>query len=330
MKNRLNKLKNISAKKVPSKVGVSTSFLDNDLKFPLVLKPETRGINLEKWIVSNKELFNDNLYKYGAILCRGFEINTVEKFQSLMQHFSKDLLEYKMRSSPRFELTNNVYVSTTHPKDQVIHMHSESSYAPNHPERITFCCIQEPMEGGETPIADNRMIFNFLNDELRDKFLAKEVQYRRNLNKRLGLPWQEAFQTDDKKEVEKECIDTGINFNWINEDELEINWTKKAVWSHPVTDEKIWFNHALFFNKHLQNEDILNSIVSDNELPFNTFYGDGSEISIEDIEVLKDAYNKATTKFSWEKGDVLFLDNLLFSHGRNSYSGDRKIIVSIS
>ena len=30
----------------------------------------------------------------------------------------------------------------------------------------------------------------------------------------------------------------------------------------------------------------------------------------------------------WEAGDVMLVDNMLMSHGRRSFEGDRKVIVS--
>jgi alpha-ketoglutarate-dependent taurine dioxygenase len=33
---------------------------------------------------------------------------------------------------------------------------------------------------------------------------------------------------------------------------------------------------------------------------------------------------------AWEKGDVLLLDNMLMSHGRSSFTGERKILVSMN
>ncbi|WP_158594536.1 TauD/TfdA family dioxygenase, partial [Aquimarina sp. AD1] len=299
-------------------------------QFPLVVEPVNSGFNLENWIIDNKNLFTSNLKKYGAILLRGFNVNSVEKFQNLMSKFPNELLEYKMRSSPRFEIDNNVYVSTTYPNDQIINMHSESSYAPNHPKRIVFCCVQPAIKKGETPIADNRKIVTFLSESLKNKFLEKGVLYRRNLNGLLGLSWQEVFQTKDRKVVEDECKKSGMLFDWQDEDTLILKWTKKAIWEHPETKEMVWFNHSLFFNKHMLNDDILKSVESDNDLPNNTFFGDGTEISKEEISEIKHAYEKSTIQFPWQKGDVLFLDNMLMSHGRNSYEGDRKIIVSIS
>lgn len=330
MNTRLDRLKKIKVKEVTNKEEVHTSFFENQLQFPLVVKPTISGLNLYNWIEENRDKFNTDLHKYGAILCRGFKINTVEKFQHLMTIFPNDLLEYKMRSSPRYSLANNVYVSTTYPKDQSINMHSESSYAPNHPERIVFCCITAAAAQGETPIADNRILLSHLSDTTKKKFLEKGVQYRRNLSGFLGLNWQEVFQTSDKTLVEAECKESGMNFEWVNEDTLILTWTKKAIWTHPITNEEIWFNHGLFFNKYMQDESVLNSVNSYNDLPNDTFFGDGTEISKEEIEEIKTAYEKATIAFPWEKGDVLFLDNMLFSHGRRPYEGERKIIVSIS
>ncbi|WP_430408771.1 TauD/TfdA family dioxygenase [Kordia sp.] len=328
--NRLARLKNIKVKEVTNQEEVSTSFFDGELQFPLVKKPMISGLNLRNWIEKNLTKFNSNLLKHGAILCRDFKINTVEKFQHLMTIFPNDLLEYKMRSSPRYSLTDNVYVSTTYPEDQTIQMHSESSYAPNHPERIVFCCITAAIEQGETPIADNRIIIANLSEATKAKFLEKGVQYRRNLSGLLGLNWQEVFQTSNKQDVEEECKRTGMNFEWKDEETLILTWTKKAIWNHPTTNEEIWFNHGLFFNKYMLDESVLNSVNSFDDLPNDTFFGDGTEISKEEIEEIKNAYEKATITFPWEEGDVLFLDNMLFSHGRRPYKGERKIIVSIS
>ena len=62
---------------------------------------------------------------------------------------------------------------------------------------------------------------------------------------------------------------------------------------------------------------------------FHTYYGDGSEISKEEIEEIRAAYAKASIKFPWEKGDVLFVDNMMVAHGRSAYKGERKIVVSM-
>jgi hypothetical protein len=294
-----------------------------------MLRPENPTLDLYNWLSDNKDAFGKDLQQYGAILCRGFKINTVEKFQHLMSIFPNDLLEYKLRSSPRYSLEKNVYVSTTFPEDQTIEMHSESSYAPNHPEKIVFCCITPATYKGETPIADNRKVLSYLSGTTKKKFSEKGILYKRNLNGLLGLKWQEVFQSTDRAYVEQECRSNQMQYEWVNSDSLILKWKKKAIWEHPVTQETVWFNHGLFFNKYMLDESVLNSVSSDDDLPNDTFFGDGTLISKNEIDEIRNAYKSATVAFPWEKGDVLFLDNMLFSHGRNPYKGERQIIVSI-
>lgn len=328
MKDRLDRLKNIKTESINSPK-VEFSVASELLNFPLIVKSVNSELILSNWIKVNNDLFNEKLKIHGAILFRGFKINTVEKFQKLMEIFPDNPLEYKLRSSPRYALSKDVYVSTTYPEDQKINMHSESSYSPNHPMGIVFCCIIPPVIKGETPIADNRLLLKYISDETKQKFFNKEIKYKRNLTKKLGLAWQEVFQTSRKKDVEEVCKKDGINFNWKSDDELVLEWKKKAIWEHPTTGEMVWFNHALFFNKYSLEEGIQDSIISDDELPNNTFFGDDTEISRKEVEEIGLAYKKSTVEFTWEKGDVLFLDNMMISHGRNPFKGDRKIIVSI-
>ncbi len=298
-------------------------------EFPLVRIAENTKDSLKEWIAGNRATFEAELINHGAVLFRGFSIDTVEKFEDLMKEVTPQNLEYGFRSSPRYSIGNGVYVSTTHPADENILMHSEGSYAPVHPEHIVFCCIIPAETGGETPIADNRKVLTFLSEETRKKFESRGVKYVRTLDKFVGLPWQEVFQTEDKSEVEKECKEKGIEFEWINDDKLKMAWTKKGVWEHPVSGESIWFNHACFFNKHSMDPDMMEFFEMQNSLPYNTFFGDGSEISKEEILEIHKAYKTTSTEFPWEKGDVLFVDNMIAAHARNPYTGDRKIIVSI-
>ncbi len=299
------------------------------LEYPLVVEPENRGDTLRNWINNNRLEFEKNKEIYGSILFRGFHIDSVDKFEEFTKLFVDIPIEYNLRSSPRYSVGNNVYHTTTYPPKYSINMHSESSYAPIHPSNIVFCCVKPAEEQGETPIADNRLVVNNLSEATKGKFLEKGVKYVRNLNSEFGLSWEEVFQTSDRSKVEEDCKEKGIHFAWKSEEELELTWYKKAIWEHPTTGEQVWFNHAFFFNKYAFNEEFLELIDSDDELPNNTFYGDGTEISKEEIEEIKLAYKNAIVEFPWEKGDVLFLDNMLMSHGRNPYKGDRKIIASL-
>lgn len=329
MINSIQKLKGIKAQKVTDVAQVDYSVWPGQAGFPLVVKPSAVGMQLNDWVAQNRAEFQEKVNTYGAILFRGFHINTVEKFENFSKLYADTPLEYNLRSSPRYSVGKNVYHTTTYPKEYSIEMHSESSYAPVHPSNIVFCCIDPADKQGETPIADNKKVLEYLSEKTRTKFLEKGVKYVRNLNEAYGLSWKEVFQTEDQKEVEKTCNEQGISFEWKSDTNLVLTWTKKAIWEHPATGDSIWFNHAYFFNKYALEASFFDLVNSEDQLPNNTFYGDGTEISKEEIEEIREAYQKATVLFPWEKGDVLFLDNMLMSHGRSPYEGSRQIIASL-
>jgi hypothetical protein len=76
--------------------------------------------------------------------------------------------------------------------------------------------------------------------------------------------------------------------------------------------------------------DAILSGVDEKDLPFNTFYGDGSPIEPSVLEEVRDAYAQETLAFPWEMGDILMVDNMLVAHGREPFSGPRKILVAMA
>jgi alpha-ketoglutarate-dependent taurine dioxygenase len=330
MKNGINRLKNITAKSVSDADRITFSMLNNQYNFPFVIGTNYSDANISGWMQNNRTLIDLKLKETGALLFRGFQVNSIEKFQLFMTYFGNDVLEYKLRSSPRYAVGEKVYISTKYPQEYIINMHSESSYSPLHPNKIVFCCIVPAVNGGETPIADNRLVLNHISERTKKKFESLGVKYRRFFSNDVGLSWQEAFQTDDRHVVENECRKVQINFEWENQNDLVLTWNKKAIWNHPQTQERVWFNHAFFFNRHAPGQEDLDFAIDHNRLPNNTFFGDGSEITKEEIIEISEAYKKSTIEFKWEKGDVLLLDNMLMSHGRNPFKGDRNIIVSMA
>jgi alpha-ketoglutarate-dependent taurine dioxygenase len=302
--------------------------LDNRRDYPLVVQSRNEQVVLSKWIQNNSQFIEDRLRKHGAILFRDFQINSIPAFQNIVSCFENNPLPYTNRSSPRTEIVNNVYTSTDHPADQSINMHNELSYAPEWPGRIMFYCLQPSETGGETPIADSRAVLNNLSAATRELFLQKGVMYVRNLGGGLGLKWQEVFQATDRAVVEQECRRNNMEFEWKEGDKLQIRWKRPAIKKHPLTGEWIWFNHALFFNASGLDNIIADTLGADS-LPFNTFYGDGTPIGSQELLDIRQAFESAKQKFPWQKGDILYLDNHLMSHGREPFTGPRKVAVAM-
>jgi len=315
---------------------IKESFLGlNSQSFPHIIEPVDGRSDINEWMSDRRPQFESDLTKYGAILLRGFKIESVADFSRFMKNFNTEPLPYMFRSSPRGELDKsikNIYTSTVYPNDRSINMHSESSYSRVWGKKIAFCCITPAEAGGETPLADTRKVLEAINPQLVEKFRKKGVKYRRNLFPDLGMPWQEVFQTDDEKVMSEICKSNDVAFKFGKKDHLTIEWTKKAVYRHPVSGEEVWFNHMFFFNKYSRYEEL--GLSYDDELPdeyltSDTFFGDGTEIRYEEYLDVKEAYKKNMVIFPYVKGDIIFLDNMLAAHGRNPYKGERVIATAI-
>jgi natural product biosynthesis luciferase-like monooxygenase protein/FkbM family methyltransferase len=311
---------------------VKRGYLHPGDTLPLVIQPAIAEASLIGWARDNIEDVDKTLLEHGAILFRGFNIDSVTRFEAFVKIFSPELFEYRERSSPRTDLGGQIYTSTDHPPDQWIQMHSEHTYSHQWPMRLWFCCLQAADKGGETPIASNRKVVELLGPEVIDRFREKRVMYVRNYGDGLGVPWQTAFQTAERSEVERYCDSVGIHFEWKEGDRLRTRQVRDAIINHPATDETSWFNHINIYNTECLESslrDSLRTCFKEEDLPFNIYYGDGSRIESGVLTEIRAAYNQAIQSFPWRKGDVLMVDNVLVAHGRTPYSGRRRIVVAM-
>ena len=312
---------------------VNVGPLSPDCKLPLLIRPAVAGVDLAAWAADNRERLVRYLDDHGGILFRGFDLPGVERFQATVQAISGELLEYRERSSPRHAVSGKVYTSTDYPPDQPIFLHNENSYQQTWPVRIFFYCQVEPEVGGETPISDTRRIYARIDPQVRQRFADKGWMYVRNFGDGFGLPWTTVFQTDDREEVAAHCARSGIEIEWKEGGRLRTRAVRPAVVDHPRTGEKVWFNHATFFHVSTLTESVREALLQEfdeDDLPANTFYGDGSPIEPEVLDHLRGIYAEETVSFPWRCGDLLMLDNMLVAHGRAPFSGPRKVLVAMS
>jgi alpha-ketoglutarate-dependent taurine dioxygenase len=285
------------------------------------------------WLQENKSLFEQNLLKYGGVLLRGFDIHSISEFNNFSQVVCPNLLQYTYRSTPRSKLGGKIYTATEYPADQFIPLHNENAYTDAWPQKIMFFCAIPAKEGGETPIADSREVFKRIDAKIIKKFEEKNILYVRNYSPGVDLSWQEVFQTTEKQEVEKYCLDHSIKYFWNQKGpELTTKQLCQATLVHPITKEKVWFNQAHLFHISSLNKEIAQSLISElgeHNLPRNAFYGDETPIEDYVLEHIRAAYEQETMAFKWQRGDIMILDNVLMAHGRRPYSGERKIVVSM-
>lgn len=313
---------------------VKTSFQQPDFPISFTIEPAVDGFDLVAWSAANRELIAKLLLAHRAILFRNCGITTASRFHAFITATSSgELLEYRDRSTPRRAIEGGIYTSTEYPAEHPIALHNEGTYWVRRPLKIYFCCVLASTSGGETPIADVRRVLQRIAPTAVERFRQKQVLYVRNYNDGFGLPWQAVFQTDDKDCVETYCRQNWIEFEWKSGGRLRTRQLRPAVVNHPVTGEPVWFNHAAFFHVSSLNREVRETLLRDfgeQELPYNTYYGDGSEIEPDVLDEIRAAYRDETVAFSWREGDVMLVDNMSVAHGRNPYSGPRQILAGMS
>jgi alpha-ketoglutarate-dependent taurine dioxygenase len=244
-----------------------------------------------------------------------------------------ELMEYKERSSPRHEEGERIYTSTDYPADQKIFPHNEHSYSRRFPLKLFFCCITPAEEGGQTPIADVRRVHDRLSQATRERFAEKGWLLIRNYGDGFGLTWQDSFHTEDRADVERYCREQAIEWEWKEGDRLRTRQVRPAIATHPVTGEKVWFNHIAFWHDSSLDPAVRELLLEEfapEDMPYQTFYGDGTTIEDEVAAELREAYLAERIVFDWYRGDLLMMDNMLAAHGRMPYRGERKTLVAMA
>jgi alpha-ketoglutarate-dependent taurine dioxygenase len=328
MKTEIGQLKN--ARRKP--IGLSHLVTETPITRGVIeMRPAIDGLSLLEWVQTNREGMLQKLQTTGAILFRDFGLLPLSDFEKLLTHISGELVDYSYRSTPRTQVSGKIYTSTSYPAHQIIPLHNEMSYSRQWPMIIGFLCVEPSPEGGETPLADSREVFAQIDPPIREEFSRRQVMYVRNYDDDLDLSWREVFQTNNRAEVENYCCKAGMTIEWQGENGLRTSQICQAVAEHPLTGEMVWFNQAHLFHLSSLGADVRNSLQSasaGNE-PRNAFFGDGAKIDEAALAHIRSVYEDQLVTFSWQRGDVLILDNMLTAHGRKPYRGPRQIVVGM-
>lgn len=339
----------------------------NAQQLPLIIEPSGKQKSkreLLQWLNANS--LEKKFAQYGAVLFRGFEIDTPKDFEEVALAFDPKLESAYYGTSPRNLVAGTKYVFTASelPAHYPIMQHCEMSYVKNPPVNIFFYCHTEPTYGGESPICNFRKVYAELNPKVREAFDTKGIITVRNYSgleskSRFNLfelkKWNEIFLTSNKAEVEKQCREQGIEFEWLAGGNLRLLHHTPAAIEHPATKEKVWFNHLQVFHPHGADTEyayihahqkraktffwktFLSAMVKLKSLTtkpinqsMNVLFGDGSPVPDSYVEHVQEIIWKNIVIIPWKKNDVMALDNFSTSHGRLPYEGERDILVSWS
>jgi alpha-ketoglutarate-dependent taurine dioxygenase len=301
-----------------------------DGQLPLVITPAIDNVDLAAWCASRKDELDGYFDTHGAILFRGFGLQSAKDFEAVASGIASDLFaEYG--DLPPEAASERIYGSTPYPPDKMILFHNESSHLSSWPLRQFFFCVTPAPDRGETPLIDCRTICQAMDPELLDEFDRKGLMYVRNFSEGIDVPWQDFFHTDDKTKVEQVCADAGMSSEWTAQG-LRVSQLARAVRTHPRTGEKVFFNQVQLHHVHCLDDETrsaLRKLFADEDLPRNVYFGDGATIPDDVVDQIGELYEQLCVEFTWQRGDLVAVDNMLVSHARRPFSGERKLLVAM-
>lgn len=352
---------------------INVSFLDQSTKsLPLVISPRFDD-SLEfisKWLEENRQWVEDQMLQYGAVLIRGFQIESAPDFEKATLALDPKLCDKYRGTSPRSLMKGTKYAfsSADVPVNYPIAQHLEMSFLKAPPKNLYFGCIKESTSmGGETALCDFRKVYQDISPALRDKFSSKKIKYIRKQSAvgdkwtyDVGAmkTWMDLFSTSDKEEVEAICREEEApEVNWIGPDKDTFlqEWIDNPFQIHPVTKESVWFNHSqvfhwttfpaelwfafcrfrdfkLFFHFLLISiYSIIKYGLLGYKMSLDTSFGDDTPITFKEMNEIRQVIHKHMVFSRWRNGDILCIDNFSTSHGRQpTFDKGRKVIVSWS
>lgn len=303
--------------------------LRSDAALPLLVEAISSATDLVEWATWHREELKARLRESGGILFRGFRIDGPGRLDALIKSFSGRLIDHSYHFTPRMG-ESKIHTSTKYPPEQTIPLVNENADSHDWPMKIWFFSLQS---SGETHIADSRRVYRRIPARIRERFERLGVTYVRNYGGKSDLSWQEAFQTTSRIDVEEFCVANGTQFEWLPNNRLRTLQSCRAMASHPRTGEMVWFNQAHLLHVSRLPAEVRKAIFlifSEEDLPHNVYYGDGSAIDPADLDSVCEAYAHERIAFPWSAGDVLLIDNMLAAHGRNPSTDPCKIVVQLA
>lgn len=315
---------------------VAGQIITADSTFPeiLVNKSGLKDVSAcAKWIKQNQESLEQHLRQSGALLFRGFPINSAETFDEFSAAFGYPNFTYKesLSNAVRINFTKRVFTANEAPKDVEIFLHHEMAQTPISPSKLFFYCHSAADHGGATPLCRSDMLFaefQQLMPEQANDFISKGLKYTTHMpaendpESGQGRSWKSTLSVDDKQQAEIKLHELGYTWTWG--DDLSLHATTPVL---PAVID-IGKGQHVFYNQLIAAYMGWKGVKEDPSSAIT--FGDNSAISIEALELVVRLSEKYTFDLPWQDGDVALVDNYMAMHGRRPFSGDRKRQVLVT
>lgn len=243
------------------------------------------------------ELFRSN----GAVLFRGFDVDR-DEFRAFSTHLSREFVNHPNLSRTAYHDRTMTGVS---PGTDHFFAHAEMAYTPMRPDAAWFYCERPAAKGGETTIFDGIEVLKCLNTRTRSTFEAKRILFEAVMTADM---WR-ALVPDVVALERALAVHAGETFSYRlgAQDCLRTRFVADAI-------VKVRYGgHPAFCN----------SLLDIQEPRFE----DGTAVPKSMLHDIVAATEQVCRPVRWQAGDVLFLDNSRFMHGRRAFDDQRRSMM---
>lgn len=287
----------------------------------------------EDWIQQNKAELENILRQSGAILFRGFPLDSAETFDQFSAAFGYPNFTYKesLSNAVRVNFTERVFTANEAPKDVEIYLHHEMAQTPISPNKLFFFCKNAADEGGATPLCRSDMLFNALQQKapsLAHDFEHKHLKYTTQMPQQddpesgQGRSWKSTLSVSSKQQAEQKLKELGYSWEWIDNNGLRATTPVLPAVVTLANGTKVFYNQLIAAYMGWKG-------VKENPASAITF-GDGTLISAQALKLVASLASEFTFDLSWQDGDVALVDNYMTMHGRRPFTGERKRQVLVA
>ncbi|MHC5672871.1 TauD/TfdA family dioxygenase [Nostoc sp.] len=244
---------------------------------------------------------------HGVLLFRGFDVDT-NLFKEFTNLLSIDFRNYAGGAFSRRVINGDQTLLSVNDFKSEIKLHGEMYYQQNIPLMLWFFCANPPLEDGETTVCDGRQFFKEISSSTKELFSKKKLKFTVQISQQ---DWQKKYQTDDLNTLEEIFQQNNTHLTVNDDQSILLEYISPAIISSRCGKYRVFIN-SLLPTKQLSPK-ILN-------------FEDDSEISDEVVSELNEIAEKITTEISWQKSDILMIDNTRILHGRRSFTDDQRDI----